>query len=177
MRSLTYVALFAFSAVTVCATDLTGKIEVDGFAGGVHITNPDNGVHANDGVFGFSGGYGVASMVQIFGEYSYIPIGNDFNISVRVQNFGGGVKINLLPKSDKYEPYGLFEFGGSHFSDNAGDASTTNKAVHLGGGVRIYAGSKKWGFTPEFRWIHISSNGNATNVIAYTGGIFFQFGK
>ena len=49
--------------------------------------------------------------------------------------------------------------------------------ISLGGGIRIYAKNKKWGVTPEVRWIRIFADGDDTNVVSYTGGIFFQWGK
>jgi hypothetical protein len=172
MKNLTYVVLFAFSAMTLSATDLKGKTEVDLFGGGIHV---DQGV-GNHGIFGFSAGYGVASMAQIFGEYSYAPVGSQ-GVSAHDQNFIGGVKVNLA-KSDKFDPYGLFGFGGSHLSaDCTGCTSENDKALHLGGGVRIYAKNKQWGVTPEFRYIRIFAQGQALNVTSYTGGVFFQWGK
>ena len=176
MKNWVFALFFAVSSLS-WASDLKGKGEIDVFGGGVHTDDSDHQIH---GIVGFSGGYGVASMVQLFGEYSFVPLGDlgQPGLSAKAHLYTGGAKINLM-KSDKFDPYGLIGFGGLHFTANCSSpgCSENDKTFHLGGGVRIYAKNKKWGVTPEIRWIHIFSDGSDTNVVSYTGGIFFQWGK
>jgi len=171
-------------ALSLSAGDLKGTGEVDAFGGGVDLSQGGG----NHGLFGFSGGYGIASMAQIFGEYSYAPTGSGGGYTSHLNDFQGGVKVSR--QSDKIEPYALLGLGVGHFTASSSSvviggytfsgssASSTNFGLHLGGGARIYLGSKKWGIAPEIRWgRYFSSNSGSLNVFRYTGGIFYQWGK
>jgi hypothetical protein len=181
-----------FSAVLlfVCALglsggDLKGKGEVDAFGGGVDFSSGGG----NHGLFGVSGAYGLMPWAQVYGEYSYAPLGSGGGVSLHLNDFQGGVKVSM--QSDTIEPYGLlglgmgrfttsvsgFSSGGLTFSGSS--LSTNNFGLHIGGGARFYMGSsKKWGVEPEIRWgRYFASNSGSLNVFRYTGGIFYQWGK
>ena len=174
MKISRLVVCLAMGSLVLSAGDLKKQGELDLFGGGVHLSQSFLNV-GTKGVVGGSIGYGITSKAQIFGEYSLVPIGSvaGVDLSMKAQLFTGGVKMNVFSK-DRVDIYGLGGFGGARSSAKS-FPSETDSALHLGGGARIYVG-KRWGVTPEIRYIRIFSDGPDVNAVSYTGGIFFRFG-
>jgi hypothetical protein len=166
MKKYFCVVLLFASALILSAGDLKDKGEFDVFGGGVHFNNGGG----NHGIIGFSGNFGIAPVAQVYGEYSYSPLGS---YSSKLNDFQGGIKLGI--ESDKIEPYGLVGLGVGHFSSDFG--GETHFGLHIGAGARIYAPSKRWGVTPEIRWGRYFASGSDLNAFRYTAGVFFQWGK
>lgn len=174
MKISRLVVCLVMGSLALSAGDLKKQGELNLFGGGVHLSQSFLNV-GTKGIVGGSVGYGITSRAQIFGEYSFVPIGSvaGVDLSMKTQLFTGGVKMNVFSK-DRVDVYGLAGFGGARSSANS-VPSETDSALHLGGGARIYVG-KNWGITPELRYIRIFVDGADVNAVSYTGGIFFRFG-
>jgi hypothetical protein len=180
--SKTVLALVVFIGSSITATAAEGaKGEVAGYFGGSWVT--DAGSHV---AVGGEGGVNVVDRLNLFGEVNFIPMGQN-GVSAHTVNFGGGAHINILPgtSSSKVQPYALGVAGVGHSAESYSysdpwlsyNASASSNSFYFGfgGGMRCYIG-RNWGVRPEFRYQRYTQHGGA-NSIAYTAGVFYQFGK
>ncbi len=139
-----------------------------------------NTTDINRYALGFSGGVNLSPSLTAAGEYNYFAMPQVQGVNMKMQGYGGAVRINLAP-SGRIVPYGVFDGGGARLTGSESGVAVSSNGGYFGGGagVSIYLG-KNWGVRPEFRYNRFfysfaGINGN-TNVITATGGIFFQFG-
>ncbi len=139
---------------------------------------------------GGNGGININQYIEVGGEFNFFqdpqPEFSPVSASIHILNYGALARFNLAPNS-KVVPYGLFAFGGSHATASAseggdsGSVSENGYYVGFGGGASIYLG-QNWGVRAELRdnYNHFSAPGgggtDSTNVVAMTGGVFYQFG-
>jgi hypothetical protein len=135
--------------------------------------------------------------LQVFGEFNYIPLGSaSFTVdapgvpgssrsSARLLNFGGGALFSFAPSEAKAMPYvaALVGNGRASFSASgtgslgAGSVSGATNSLYAGAGIGLrYLLGSNWGIRPEFRYHRYLQNGGG-NLLTFTGGVFFQFGK
>ena len=173
--------------ILIASRPAFAQAEIGAYGGGAHQTG---GTHA---VAGGSVGVHVSQVFQLFGDVNYIPLGSQkFSVpgvgsssfSAKMLNLGGGVMAGIPTSGGKVTPYVLVIGGVGHQSvsysssgpiSTSGSASAGNFGYFGGGsGIRLMAG-QSWGFRPEFRYQHYLQGGG--NLLLFTGGIFFQFGK
>jgi hypothetical protein len=139
-----------------------------------------NTTDINRYTLGFSGGVNLSQYIAVIGEYNYFSMPQVEAVNMDMMGYGGAVRFNLVSKG-KVVPYGLFGGGGARLTASESGASVSSNGAYFGagGGVSLFLG-KNWGVRPEFRYnrFHYSFEGvtGDTNVLAATGGIFFQFG-
>jgi hypothetical protein len=170
-----------FSTITWAA-----GAEVSGFGGTITI---DSGVGTHP-AYGAAAAFRLGDNVHLFGEFSSAKLLTEtisgVTASAKVMNYGGGADYSFGSSKSKLRPYVTAGFGVGHFSASGpGISLTINNALYgeVGGGVRLYLG-KHWGLKPEARYQRYSSSQSSllqatiagSNAVAYTGGLFFQFG-
>jgi len=164
-----------------------GKLEATVFGGGTRY-GQQLGTHA---IVGGAFGVNANHHLQLFGEFSYVPLGSatasysgvSASASEKMLDFGGGVLASF--GGSRVRPYVLGAFGDGHDSvAGTGSAagysvsvSTSANSVYaaVGGGARVFLG-QSWGLRPEFRYQRYLQNGGL-NVATFTMGFFFGFGK
>lgn len=173
------VAATAWSQVAPGSADVSYNIGYDHVGTG---PNQDFAVQSGNSITtGFNGGYNVNRYIEAGGEFNYFNDPQPAGVGLHVLNYGGLARFNLAPSS-KIVPYGLFAFGGSHATASQSGVSVSESGYYasFGGGASIYLGSN-WGVRAELRdgYNHFSAPGggtNTTNIVAMTGGVFYQFG-
>lgn len=179
-------------AATAWSQVAPGSAEVSYDIGYNHVgAGPNNDFAPQGGnsfTTGFNGGYNLNQYIEVGGEFNFFqdpqPEFSPASASIHILNYGGLARFNLAPQS-KIVPYGVFAFGGSHATASAslggqsGSESENGFYVGFGGGASIYL-SPNWGVRAELRdnYNHFSFQGStdSTNILAMTGGIFYQFG-
>ena len=180
--------LFLLLALTP-ATPLWAQGEIEGFGGLSRLTSP--GIR---GVFGARGGVWAGTHLQLFGEYSRLPLSRStyltntpagfvqLKISRRYDVIGGGLQARFL-STRKIQPFLVFPFVGlaryTLSGNPTGNSVMNDLAVGIGGGVRLYCGDN-WGFQPEYRGEAIIDPtdllGRSYAGHILTAGLFYQFG-
>lgn len=121
---------------------------------------------------------------QFAGADVTVPVPRSTPVKVgvhsNIMNVMGGFQYQIPVKSSRVVPYLAGAVGLAHerFSADVpaggiGNFSTSNNdfTQDFGGGVRFYV-SKRWGFRPEFKGVHIPD----ATFYRVSGGIFYQFG-
>jgi hypothetical protein len=165
MKKVFLTIVIASTTTTVWAGDLTGKIETAIFGADVHVQH-GGGDHST---YGGNVGFGISSKATIVGEFSHTSFGGGDDLI----DFNGGLKYTLLRRGN-IEPYAIVAIGGGRRGVGSGRGSSFG--LHAGGGARFYVG-KHWGIQPEIRWTRYFHDFYDTNIIRFSGGLFFQWGR
>ncbi|MEN6536315.1 MAG: hypothetical protein ABFD89_21845 [Bryobacteraceae bacterium] len=166
MKKVFLSILITSTITTLWAEDLTRKIEASVFGADVHVHN-DGRDHST---YGGNVGFGISSRATIVGEFSHTSFGGGDLV-----DFSGGVKYTLLRRGN-VEPYALAAIAGNRSANDVGPGRGSSFGLHAGGGARFYVG-KHWGIQPEIRWTRYFHDSYNTNIIRFSGGLFFQWGR
>jgi hypothetical protein len=165
-----------------------GKVEVAAFGGASYVTG-GQGVHP---LFGGSVDTRVVDHLRVFGEFSIMPLASATESmsgvvasgSEKLTSFGGGLDYGF-GSSKRVVPYVLLAVGDGRLSAsataNGGGYSVSvgmaSNSIYfgVGGGARIYIG-EHWGIKPEVR-VERYGISNVFSTVAFTAGLFYQFGQ
>ncbi|MBZ5580846.1 MAG: porin family protein [Acidobacteriia bacterium] len=182
------VALLA--AILFASVPARAQGEISGF-GGLASLSPGS---PHGGVFGAKAGIWIAQHLQLFGEYSRVPLDPSYYLTYmqgalaridytrRYDLVGGGLLIRFLADR-KVQPFVVIPHVAAArytLSKNlTGNSNQTDLAVGAGGGVRLYCG-ENWGIQPEYRaegFVNPSDLlGRSFGGHILTAGLFLQFG-
>jgi hypothetical protein len=183
--------LIALLAVILCASvPVRAQVEISAF-GGLASLSPGS---PHGGVFGAKAGIWVAKHLQLFGEYSRVPLDPTYYLTYmqsavtridytrRYDAVGGGLLIRFLADR-KVQPFVVIpHVAAARYtlsSHSTGNSDQTDLAVGAGGGVRLYCG-KNWGIQPEYRaegFVNTSDFlGRSFGGHILTAGLFVHFG-
>lgn len=139
--------------------------------GGAH----DSHVMVGGGASGIFGG----GRAAIFGEFNYIPLGSTLGVSLHQIDAGGGVRVYVGPKSDRFRLFvpiagGLARLVGSGYGATAGA-----NGGYFGAGFGAEIGSKRFGVRPEFRFMREQwgSGGGGNNATTFGASFYYRFGQ
>ena len=163
--------------------------EVAGVFGWESLKGVDGKTHA---LFGASGGANASEKVQVFGEYTYLPLGSmsEFGITAKAkaQLVGGGIRVHFGGASSKVNPFVVASGGLARATASASSISVSSSGGYFGagGGATLFLGLNL-GVRPEARferlqWSEVKisgvtvAEGEGNNIFTIRVSFFFQFG-
>ena len=186
-------AVLTLSAPAIAQGPRARSGEVAGVFGWESLKGIDDKTHV---LFGASGGFNASERVQVFGEYTYLPLGSMSIVVVSAKGkahlIGGGIRVHFGGASSRVNPFvvGAGGFSRATITINTPvspiSASGSGGYFGGGGGVSLFLG-RNWGVRPEARferlqWSTLSMSsinfpgGEGANVFTVRASLFFQFG-
>jgi hypothetical protein len=162
----------------VLATPSFAGADVYGTAG-IYSEYGGGGHESHALVGGGASGIFAGGKAAVFGEFDYIPMGSTLGVSVKQIDAGGGVRIYVGPKSDKFRLFVPVEGGLARLSAGLSGVSAGINGAYFGSGFGAEIGSKKFGVRPEFRFEREQwgSGGGGNYVTTIGASFYYRFGN
>lgn len=166
------VMALVFATPSFAGADVYGTVGLyTEYGGGAHDSHAIVGGGAS-GIF--AGG-----KAAVFGEFNYIPLGSALGVSLKQIDAGGGVRIYVGPKSDKFRLFVPVVAGLARLSAGMSGVSVGSNGGYFGSGFGAEIGSKKFGVRPEFRFEREQwgSGGGGNNVTTFGASFYYRLGQ